>query len=136
MKLDNFESGQPTEALQKGHSSLDYRLMDALHVYENVLKLLRELCLTLIEINLGLVFGINCLILLLVILILSEARLPYDMEPRPGSAGDDEQSDSSSIRDDMSETSMSSNESSPHLSELQQRFTLLIDIIDKLYQLS
>ncbi|KAI9763315.1 MAG: hypothetical protein M1839_006520 [Geoglossum umbratile] len=102
-------------ALQKGHSSLDYRLREAPLVQENVQKLLKELHSCLQEIN----------------IVLTGTRLPYDQQ-RPPETKDD--SDSSSSEDDAS--SQVSSVPEPLLTELQQRFLTVVDIVDNLYKLS
>ncbi|TVY83721.1 hypothetical protein LSUE1_G003385 [Lachnellula suecica] len=103
-------------ALQKGHSSLDYRLRESHLVYENILKLLKELFDCLQE---------TCL-------VLSGVRLPYEREVGTITYESDDSSGSEG------ETSESSSEASvPQAStELQQRFLSVVEIIDTLYKMS
>lgn len=101
-------------ALQKGHSSLDYRLREAPLVRDNVQKLLKELHGCLQEMN----------------VVLTGTRMPYDRQERPRTP-ESERSDSSD-----SDSSNASDTSLPPMSELEQRFLNLVDIVDNLYKLS
>jgi O-acetyl-ADP-ribose deacetylase (regulator of RNase III) len=100
-------------ALQKGHSSLDYRLRDSPLLSSNVLKLLAELRSNLIEAQ----------------AVLSGNRLPYEQQPRPVDVEEDSDDGFFSEDDDDSEEGSSK-------TELQQRFWEVVDIIDNLYKLS
>ncbi|TVY19369.1 hypothetical protein LARI1_G003446 [Lachnellula arida] len=103
-------------ALQKGHSSLDYRLRESHLVYETVLKLLKELFDCLQETN----------------LVLSGTRLPYERQDRIEIEDSDGSNDSS---DEISEAE--SGDATPQTTtELQQRFLSIIEIIDTLYTIS
>ncbi|KAL7771672.1 hypothetical protein CFE70_001621 [Pyrenophora teres f. teres 0-1] len=101
-------------ALQKGHSSLDYRLRDSPVLSNNALKLLHEL-----EHNLNESHA-----------VVSGIRLPYEAQ---GGAAEPEQDDD----DDgfYSEDEDDEGEGEPN-NELKVRFEDIIDIIDNLYKLS
>ncbi|KAF2205846.1 hypothetical protein GQ43DRAFT_459672 [Delitschia confertaspora ATCC 74209] len=101
-------------ALQKGHSSLDYRLRDSPLLSSNVLKLLAELDSNLAEAH-AVVLG---------------SRLPYEQQPQPDSGGE---SDTDSF---FSEDEDSNSEDATPKTELEQRFCEIVDIIDNLYKLS
>lgn len=102
-------------ALQKGHSSLDYRLRDSPLLSGNALKFLEELNHNLNE---------ACA-------IVSETRLPYEDQAKPDSSeslnGDDD--DDFFSEDDDSDAGSSKN-------ELTMRYEEIVDIIDNLYKLS
>lgn len=103
-------------ALQKGHSSLDYRLRDSPLLSDNALKFLKEL-----EENLNAAYE-----------IVSGARLPYEEQPHPDEDDDEEEDDDDGFfsedeeDDDPDETR----------TELGMRFGEVVDIIDNLYKLS
>ncbi|KAF2115034.1 hypothetical protein BDV96DRAFT_600175 [Lophiotrema nucula] len=101
-------------ALQKGHSSLDYRLRDSPLLFSNALKLLKELENNINE----------------AIAVLQGSRLPYEQQTKVG-ATDEEDDDffSEDEEDDESEADMPK-------TELGQRFGEIVDIIDNLYKLS
>ncbi|KAF2866630.1 hypothetical protein BDV95DRAFT_584351 [Massariosphaeria phaeospora] len=100
-------------ALQKGHSSLDYRLRDSPLLSSNTLKLLQELHENLSEAN----------------AILSGSRLPYEQQPKPNDTeAEDDDDFFSDDEDDDSETAPKT--------ELESRFHEIVDIIDNLYKLS
>ncbi|KAF2490359.1 hypothetical protein BU16DRAFT_543692 [Lophium mytilinum] len=101
-------------ALQKGHSSLDYRLRDSPLLQTNILKLLGELRANLSE----------------ALAVVSGSRLPYEKQAKYESEDDD---------DDWSQNEEDSDEDDdggPPKSELEQRFLDTVDIIDNLYKLS
>lgn len=102
-------------ALQKGHSSLDYRLRDSPLLSGNALKFLEELNDNLNE----------------ALAIVSGVRLPYEEQPKPDF---DEQSSGESddgffSEDDEVEDGVSKK-------ELTMRYEEVVDIIDNLYKLS
>jgi hypothetical protein len=99
--------------LQKGHSSLDYRLRDSPLLSDNTLKFLKEL-----EDNLNEAFA-----------VVSGARLPYESQQVPVTSEEDEEEDDF-FSDDDDDTSNSSK------TELDMRFGEIVDIIDNLYKLS
>ncbi|KAH7386953.1 hypothetical protein DE146DRAFT_635725 [Phaeosphaeria sp. MPI-PUGE-AT-0046c] len=104
-------------ALQKGHSSLDYRLRDSPLLSSNALKFLQDL-----EDNIN-----------EAIAIVTEARLPYESQPKPGkSEADDDDDDDSFFDEDEDEDD---DDGAPR-SELSMRFAEIVDIIDNLYKLS
>ncbi|EON62853.1 hypothetical protein W97_02078 [Coniosporium apollinis CBS 100218] len=98
--------------LQKGHSSLDYRLRASPLLNTNVIKLLKELQLNLKE----------------AIAVVRGSRLPYEQQAEDSNDTDSDVSDDSSVVD-------SSNGEGPQ-TELEQRFLELTDINDNLYKLS
>jgi hypothetical protein len=99
-------------ALQKGHSSLDYRLRDSPLLSGNTLKFLKEL-----EDNLNEAFA-----------VVTGARLPYESQKVVDTSNEDEEDDDFfSDDDDTSSTSKT---------ELDMRFGEIVDIIDNLYRLS
>lgn len=101
-------------ALQKGHSSLDYRLRDSPLLSGNALKFLEELNHNLNE---------ACA-------IVSEARLPYEDQAKPESGESlDEDDDDFFSEDEDSDAGSSKN-------ELTMRYEEIVDIIDNLYKLS
>ncbi|KZM21834.1 uncharacterized protein EKO05_0003127 [Ascochyta rabiei] len=104
-------------ALQKGHSSLDYRLRDSPLLSGNALKFLEELNQNLHEAH----------------SIVSGTRLPYEDQSQPDSAEElDEDNDDGffSEDDDDDEEAASSKK------ELTMRYEEIVDIIDNLYKLS
>ena len=108
-------------ALQKGHSSLDYRLRDSPVSSTNTLKLLKEL-----ETNVNEAYA-----------VVSGARLPYEEQAPPDLTEDDDNDDgffsAEEEEDDDDDEDSSCDE--PR-TELQMRFTEIVDIIDNLYKLS
>ncbi|KAH6622381.1 hypothetical protein C7974DRAFT_398175 [Boeremia exigua] len=106
-------------ALQKGHSSLDYRLRDSPLLSGNALKFLGEL-----NHNLGEANAIVC-----------GNRLPYEEQPKSilsegkDDGGEDEDDDFFSDDDDDDEADGSRK-------ELTMRYEEVVDIIDNLYKLS
>lgn len=101
-------------ALQKGHSSLDYRLRDSPILSNNGLKLLHELELNLNE---------ACA-------VVSGVRLPYEAQVTAAESEQDDNDDGF-----YSEEEDDEDEGEPN-SELKVRFEDIIDIIDNLYKLS
>lgn len=105
-------------ALQKGHSSLDYRLRDSPLLSGNAIKFLEEL-----NQNLGEAFA-----------IVSGIRLPYEDQPKSDSA---DQNNEDSDNDDgfFSEDDEDEEGGSPK-HELTMRYEEVVDILDNLYKLS
>jgi hypothetical protein len=103
-------------ALQKGHSSLDYRLRDSPVSNTNTLKLLKEL-----ETNINEAYA-----------VVSGARLPYEEQPRPNMTEDDDDDDGFFSAEEDDEDSSCDEPRS----ELKMRFAEIVDIIDNLYKLS
>jgi hypothetical protein len=101
-------------ALQKGHSSLDYRLRDSPLLASNALKLLMELECNLNE----------------SIAVISGQRLPY--EQQTGSLSQEEDEDDGFYSEDEDDSS----EPDAPKTELEQRYLDIVDIIDNLYKLS
>lgn len=102
-------------ALQKGHSSLDYRLRDSPLLSGNALKFLEELTNNLNE----------------ALAIVSGARPPYEEQSKPESGGrTDEGSDDGFFSEDDEDEDGSSKK------ELVMRYEEIVDIIDNLYKLS
>ncbi|KAF2811172.1 uncharacterized protein BDZ99DRAFT_570424 [Mytilinidion resinicola] len=101
-------------ALQKGHSSLDYRLRDSPLLQTNILKLLEELRTNLSE----------------ALAVVSGSRLPYEKLAKYES--EDEDDDWSQNEEDSDD----GDDGSTPKSELAQRFLDIVDIIDNLYKLS
>jgi hypothetical protein len=101
-------------ALQKGHSSLDYRLRDSPLLSSNALKLLEELADNVNE----------------AYAIVSGARLPYEAQAKPDESEGEEDDDGffSEEEDD--------DDSREPRCELKMRFEEMVDIIDNLYKLS
>lgn len=101
-------------ALQKGHSSADYRLRDSPLLAGNTLKLLKEL---------------NGNITQAIAVVLGH-RLPYEQQAKSA--------DSDAEEDDgfYSEDSDSDSDSGTPKTELGQRFREIVDIIDNLYHLA
>ncbi|KNG45167.1 MACRO domain containing protein 1 [Stemphylium lycopersici] len=104
-------------ALQKGHSSLDYRLRDAPVSNNNVLKLLDELAHNVNE----------------AYAVLSGARLPYEEQVTTNPAEEDDNDDGFFSEEEEEDEDSDCDE--PR-SELKVRFEEIIDIIDNLYKLS
>ena len=101
-------------ALQKGHSSADYRLRDSPLLASNALKLLKELDDNLTE----------------SIAVISGQRLPYEQQVDSLSQeGDEDDGFYSEDEDDSSQPGAPK-------TELEQRFRDIVDIIDNLYKLS
>ncbi|KAG9195991.1 hypothetical protein G6011_01112 [Alternaria panax] len=100
-------------ALQKGHSSLDYRLRDSPNLLSSALKLLEEL-----EHNLSETYA-----------VVSGARLPYEAQPSTNEVEEDEDDDGFFSEEDDSDSDEPRN-------ELKMRFEEVVDIIDNLYKLS
>ncbi|KAF2474226.1 uncharacterized protein BDR25DRAFT_385695 [Lindgomyces ingoldianus] len=100
-------------ALQKGHSSLDYRLRDSPLLSSNALKFLKELEENLTE----------------AIAVVSGSRLPYELQPKPEDS-DGEDDFFSEDEDDESQ------EVGAPKTELEQRFREVVDIVQNLYKLS
>jgi hypothetical protein len=102
--------------LQKGHSSLDYRLRDSPLLSGNTLKLLEEL-----SDNVNEAYA-----------VVSGARLPYEAQTKPEEPEPDGEDDGffSADEDDEEE------DSGEHRCELTMRFEEIVDIIDNLYKLS
>lgn len=99
-------------ALQKGHSSLDYRLRDSPLLSSNTQKLLAEL-----EVNISEAAD-----------VISEKRLPYEQQAKPDDSDEDYDGFYSEDEDD-------SDPGTPK-TELEQRFYEIVDIVDNLYKLS
>jgi hypothetical protein len=102
-------------ALQKGHSSLDYRLRDSPLLSGNALKFLGELNSNLNE----------------ALAIVSGVRPPYEDQSKPDS---DEKSDTDS--DDGFFSEDDEDEGGGPKRELAMRYEEVVDIIDNLYKLS
>lgn len=105
-------------ALQKGHSSLDYRLRDSPLLSSNALKFLKDL-----EDNIN-----------EAIAIVTEARLPYELQPKPEKSEDEDEDDDGFFDEDEDEDE-DDNDGEPR-SELSMRFVEVVDIVDNLYKLS
>ncbi|KAH7074703.1 hypothetical protein BKA63DRAFT_415264 [Paraphoma chrysanthemicola] len=103
-------------ALQKGHSSLDYRLRDSPLLSSNAIKFLKEL-----EDNLN-----------EAVAVVSGARLPYESQPKPEQTDEDEDNDDGFFDDDDEDE----DEDGSTRTELSMRFAEIVDIIDNLYKLS
>ncbi|RMZ73219.1 meiosis-specific serine threonine- kinase mek1 [Pyrenophora seminiperda CCB06] len=102
-------------ALQKGHSSLDYRLRDSPVLSNNALKLLRELEHNLNE---------TCA-------VVSGVRLPYEAQNTGAETELDDNDDGFYSEEEEDEDDQGESNS-----ELKVRFDDIIDIIDNLYKLS
>ncbi|ORY09923.1 hypothetical protein BCR34DRAFT_615529 [Clohesyomyces aquaticus] len=100
-------------ALQKGHSSLDYRLRDSPLLSSNTLKFLEELSDNLTE----------------AIAVVSGKRLPYEQQAKPEESEEEDDFFSEDEDDD-------SEEGGAPKTELDQRFREIVDIIQNLYRLS
>jgi hypothetical protein len=103
-------------ALQKGHSSLDYRLRDSPLLSTNALKFLKEL-----EDNIN-----------EAVAIVTEARLPFELQPKPEKTDEDEDDDDDGFFDEDSDE----DDDGSSRTELSMRFAEIVDIIDNLYKLS
>lgn len=107
-------------ALQKGHSSLDYRLRDSPLLLDETIKLLDEL-----ETNLSEAFA-----------VVTGARLPYEEQAKfaQSQSGDEKDSDDDDFfSEDEDEDEEDSNAPAPS-TELEQRFQDVVDINDNLYR--
>jgi hypothetical protein len=102
-------------ALQQGHSSLDYRLRDSPLLSSNALKFLKEL-----EDNIN-----------EAVAIVTGARLPYELQPKPENADFGDDNDDSFFDEDEEE-----DENDSTRTELSMRYAEIVDIIDNLYKLS
>jgi hypothetical protein len=102
-------------ALQKGHSSLDYRLRDSPLLSTNALKFLKEL-----EDNINEACA-----------VVSGDRLPYELQPKPEKAEDEDDNDDGFFDEDDDE-----DDNGESRTELSMRFAEIVDIIDNLYKLS
>jgi hypothetical protein len=107
-------------AMQKGHSSLDYRLRDSPLLSTNALKFLEELEENISE----------------AIAIVSEARLPYELQPKPDKAESDEDDDDDGFFDKDDDDDDDDDDEGGSRTELSMRFAEIVDIIDNLYKLS
>jgi hypothetical protein len=105
-------------ALQKGHSSLDYRLRDSPLLSSNALKFLEELEGNINE----------------TVAVVSETRLPYELQPKPEKREDDEDDEDDSFFDEDDDDDDDGGGGSR--TELSMRFAEIVDIIDNLYKLS
>ena len=106
-------------ALQKGHSSLDYRLRDSPLLSGNTLRFLEELNHNLTEAT----------------AIVSGTRLPFEEQSRPNSdRGDDERGEDTDD-DFFSEDDEEEGAGDPK-QELTMRYEEIVDIVDNLYKLS
>lgn len=103
-------------ALQKGHSSLDYRLRDSPLLSSNALKFLSEL-----ESNLNEALS-----------IVSGARLPYELQPKLEKSDEDDEEDDGFFDDDDEDEE----DDEGSQTELSMRYSEVVDIIDNLYKLS
>jgi hypothetical protein len=101
-------------ALQKGHSSLDYRLRGSPVLFSSALRLLNELDHNLTE----------------TYAIVSGSRLPYEAQ-KPKERSEDDGNDNSSSEEEEGES-----DSDEPRSELRMRCEEIVDIIDQLYKLS
>jgi len=99
-------------ALQKGHSSLDYRLRDSPLLSGNALKFLEELKHNLDE----------------AIAIVQGDRLPYEQQPKSDPSEKEDEDDFFSDDDEE--------EADGSRKELMMRYEEIVDIIDNLYKLS
>ncbi|KAF1933465.1 uncharacterized protein M421DRAFT_88673 [Didymella exigua CBS 183.55] len=104
-------------ALQKGHSSLDYRLRDSPLLSGNALRFLEELNDNLNE----------------ALAVISGIRLPYEEESKPDS---DEQKIEENDDGFFSEDDEDEDEDGGSKKELTMRYDEVVDIIDNLYKLS
>ncbi|KAF2854408.1 hypothetical protein T440DRAFT_417405 [Plenodomus tracheiphilus IPT5] len=107
-------------ALQKGHSSLDYRLRDSPLLSSNALRFLQEL-----EGNLKEAFA-----------IVSGDRLPYEQQPKSREDDEDENDEDDGFFSDDEDESGGEEERDGPRTELNMRFSEVVDIIDNLYKLS
>ncbi|KAJ4363333.1 hypothetical protein N0V95_001106 [Ascochyta clinopodiicola] len=105
-------------ALQKGHSSLDYRLRDSPLLSGNALRFLEELNQNLDEAH----------------SVVSGTRLPYEDQPEQDSGEElDEDNDDGFFSEDDDADDKGSDNSKK---ELTMRYEEIVDIIDNLYKLS
>jgi hypothetical protein len=104
-------------ALQKGHSSLDYRLRDSPLLSTNALKFLKEL-----EDNVSEACA-----------VVSGDRLPYELQPKSEKAEEEDDNDDGFFDEDDDDEDDEEGESR---TELSMRFAEIVDIIDNLYKLS
>lgn len=104
-------------ALQKGHSSLDYRLRDSPLLSSNALRFLKELEENINEAN----------------AVLSGTRLPFEDQPKPEQSEDD--ADDGFFSEDEDDDG-DDNGVGGSRTELDMRFAEIVDIIDNLYKLS
>lgn len=104
-------------ALQKGHSSLDYRLRDSPLLSGNALKFLDELQQNLDHAH----------------KIISGARLPFEDQPKldPGEQQTDDDDDDGFFSEDDGDSDAGSSKN-----ELTMRYEEVVDILDNLYKLS
>lgn len=107
-------------ALQKGHSSLDYRLRDSPLLSGNALKFLNELEQNLKE----------------TIAVVSGARLPYEEQAKEQPSHDDEEHDDFFSEDEEDDDEDDGQGAGSSKTELGMRFAEIVDIIDNLYKLS
>ena len=107
-------------ALQKGHSSLEYRLRDSPLLSSNTLKFLEELEENLRE----------------TIAIVSEARLPFEEQAKMENVNEDEDEEDDSFFSEDEEDEDDLEGSKVSKTELSMRFGEIVDIIDNLYKLS
>lgn len=105
-------------ALQKGHSSLDYRLRDSPLLSSNALRFLQEL-----EDNLNEAYA-----------IVSGTRLPFEQQPESQKGEEEDTADDDGFFSDDDDES--GGEEGPPRTELSMRFVEVVDIIDNLYKLS
>ncbi|KAF2630251.1 hypothetical protein BU25DRAFT_254947 [Macroventuria anomochaeta] len=103
-------------ALQKGHSSLDYRLRDSPLLSGTALKFLEEL-----NQNLDEAFA-----------IVSGSRLPFEKQPKPDSNEEKDEEDD----DDFFSEDDEDDEAGGSKKELTMRYEEVVDVIDNLYKLS
>jgi len=104
-------------ALQKGHSSLDYRLRDSPLLSGNALKFLEELTSNLNE----------------ALAIISGARLPYEEQLKSDLDGKSEEGSDDGFFSEDDEDEDGDGDSKQ---ELVMRYEEIVDIIDNLYKLS
>jgi hypothetical protein len=104
-------------ALQKGHSSLDYRLRDSPLLSTNALQFLKEL-----ESNVNEARA-----------IVSGDRLPYELQPKPEKDEEEDDDDDGFFDEDEDEDE---DDAGGSRTELSMRFAEVVDIIDNLYKLS
>ena len=105
-------------ALQKGHSSLDYRLRDSPLLSGNTLRFLEELNHNLAEAT----------------AIVSGTRLPFEEQSRPSSDKGDDETGEDTDDDFFSEDD--EEEAGDPKQELTMRYEEIVDIVDNLYKLS
>jgi hypothetical protein len=100
-------------ALQKGHSSLDYRLRDSPLLSGNTIKFLNELDDNLHQAS----------------AVVTGARLPYESQQAQDTSGDEDEDEEDDFFSDDDASSSSK-------TELDMRFGEIVDIVDNLYKLS